>query len=392
MYSSGLDGSLALDLTDASGRQSELALGSLSTAGWSRLSASTAGLPLPLRLRAVRISLAGERASGDVALADVEGSGGAVIESFATAAGWWQEAVAPNPAAGPLLPSTVRPDAGRPTLDVPVDHAAVLVEPPPASAPLPVLLANPTMAALGLSIGQAFPLHVNTVDVQLVPVGSFDLFPTFYPGQESLIVAPLASLLGRLGHAGDPIPWADELWVGPGPDVTGVTARIHADLNVQAVLVRSTAEAAALGDPLQVGLRDELGLGFLVALAVVVLGFALHFLAAARTRATQFAIMRANGVPQAAIRASLVWEQAVVLAAGLIAGTAIGLALAWAVVPLFHVGTLPADLTPPTLLRLDVLTLVGVVAGTGAVAAGVGWLVARAGSRVDVMATLRLLS
>jgi hypothetical protein len=396
VYSSGLDGRLLIEITDAAGRDLLLTLGSLSTAGWSEMAVSlgTATNPVsyPVRVHAVRLEVSGLRATGDVALSNLRTDSGAVMESFTATDGWWQEAFAPDPAETDVAPSTLRVRQRRPSLDIPVDHQTVILEPAPSSAPLPVLLGAQTMADLGLSIGQAFPLHIDTVDVQLVPVGSFDEFPTYYAARESLIVAPMSSLLGRIGHAQASVPWANELWIGGVGDSGPVITRLNADLDLRQTLVRSVAEQALLDDPLRVGLRDELGLGFVVAMAVVVIGFALHFLAAARTRSTQFAIMRANGVSEQVIRASIVAEQVVVLVTGLVAGAVIGLALAWAVVPLFHLGTLPEDLTPPSLLRLDPATLALVVFGTGALALAVGSLAARAGSRVDVMATVRSLT
>ncbi|HEY7927383.1 MAG TPA: FtsX-like permease family protein [Candidatus Dormibacteraeota bacterium] len=396
VYSSGLDGRVVLEVSDAAGRSASLTLGSLGSVGWSEmtasLSAATRPLAYPVRVRAVHLELSGVRATGDVALANLRTDSGTVMESFAVADGWWQQAFAPNPAESDVAPSSLHPRDGRPTLDVPLDHTTVIVEPAPSRAPIPVLLGTQTMADLGVSLGQAFPLHINTVDVQLVAVASFDQFPTYYAARGSFMVAPMSSFLGRLGQAGASIPWANELWIGSVGDAGAVTTRLAADLNLRQTFVGRAAENAALSDPLRVGLRDELDIGFLVALGVVVIGFALHFLAAARTRSTQFAIMRANGVPERAIRGSMVAEQAVVLVSGLVGGAVIGLALAWAVVPLFHLGTLPEDLTPPALLHLDPLTLALVVVGTGALALAVGSLVARAGSRVDVMAAVRSLS
>jgi ABC-type antimicrobial peptide transport system permease subunit len=171
-----------------------------------------------------------------------------------------------------------------------------------------------------------------------------------------------------------------------------VTSKIGADSTLLHTYLRSEAESQALNDPLRIGLQDELGLGFIVALAVVVIGFGLHFLAAARNRATQFAIMRANGVPESMLRRSLVAEQIVVLLSGLVAGTAIGLAVGWAVLPIFNLGTLPEDVTPPSVFHLDPVTLAAVVLGTGAVALVMGRVAARTGSRVDVMTTVRSLA
>lgn len=393
--SSGFDGRVDVEVTDASGRDVVVTMGTLRTAGWTTMTAALgeARITYPVHVRSVRLIPTGSNAVGDVAVADLRTDTGTVIEFFAVADGWWQEAFAPDTAEGALKPSVLHTNAGQPSVDVPVDLQTVILLPPTPSRPLPVLLANQTMSALGVSIGQAFPLHMDTVDVQLVPVGSFDEFPTHYPQQEDLIVAPMSSLLSRLGNQGATSPWPNEMWLSfPPGDTAAVNAKVSADATLLNSSLLTDAETFVLNDPLRVGLDDELGLGFIVALAVVVIGFGLHFLAAARNRATQFAIMRANGIPQSTLRRSLVAEQVVVLTSGLVAGTAIGLALAWAVLPIFHLGTLPQDLVPPSVLHLDPPTLIGVVVGTAAVALIMGRAVAGAGSRVDVMATVRSLS
>ncbi|MGH7722331.1 MAG: FtsX-like permease family protein [Candidatus Dormibacteria bacterium] len=396
VYSSGLDARLELEITDASGRSATLALGALGSAGWRDLTAplsdARSRVTYPIRVRALRIVPTGG-AAGDVAVQDLRTDSGTVLERFTSADGWWQEAFAPDTAEAALAPTLLHPRNGLPSVDVAVDLQTVILQPPPSSHPLPVLLASQTMAALGLSLGQRFPVHIDTVNVQLVAVGSFDLFPTYYPARESLIVVPLTSFLGRVGNQGGTAPWANELWLRvPGQSAAAVNGRLLADSTLLHSFLRSDAEAAALSDPLRVGLHDELGLGFIIALAVVVIGFGLHFLAAARNRATQFAIMRANGVPEAMLQRSLVAEQIVVLLSGLVSGTVIGLSVAWAVLPIFNLGTLPEDVTPVSVFHLDPLTLVAVVLGTGAVALLVGWLVARTGSRVDVMSTVRSLA
>ena len=210
-------------------------------------------------------------------------------------------------------------------MDIPVDNQEVL---PHAAARrrdrCPCCSPVSRLASLGLSIGQAFPIHIESVNVELVAVGSFDEFPTYYPGSEDFLVAPMSSLLGRLGRLGVLSPWANELWMSvPGRDAAAVTSKVNSDLtllNTQ-LYTDAQAQALALNDPLRSGFAQELGIGALVALLVVVINFAMHFLAAARNRATQYAIMRANGVPQSTLRNALIAEQIAVLISGLIAGT-----------------------------------------------------------------------
>jgi hypothetical protein len=396
VYSSGFDGHADVEITDSTGRDVRLTLGTLNATGWSDLTAplgSAGSLTYPLHVRALWLTPTGGNAVGDVAVENLRTDSGAVIESFARADGWWQEAFAPDPAEASLAPTLLHTRQGEPSVDVPINLNTIILLPPPPSHPLPVLLASQTMAGLGVSIGQPFPLHMDTVDVELVPVGTFDEFPTHYPQREDLIVAPMSSLLSRLGNQGATSPWPNELWLKvPGGDSATVDSKVSADSTLLFSSLRTQAESVALNDPLRVGLHDELGLGFIVALAVVVIGFGLHFLAAARNRSTQFAIMRANGIPQSTLRRTLMAEQVVVLISGLVAGTAIGLALSWAVVPIFHLGTLPEDLTPPSVFHLDPPTLLAVVVGTGLVALLMGRVVADRGSRVDVMTTVRSLA
>ncbi len=267
--------------------------------------------------------------------------------------------------------------------------------PPASTRPLPVLIAGQSLADLGLTIGQPFPIHIETVNIELVAVGSFDEFPTYYPGSEDFLVAPMASLLGRMGRFGVVSPWANELWMSvPSGDVAAVTAKVNSDLtllNTQ-LMTDTQARATALNDPLRSGFAQELGIGAVIALLVVVINFAMHFLAAARNRTTQYAIMRANGVPQSTLRNALIGEQIAVLISGIIAGTAIGLGVAWAVLPVFHLGNQPTDLIPPSLFHVDPLTLIAVALGTGALALLTGAVVAGRGAHVHVMNAIRALT
>jgi hypothetical protein len=395
VYSSGVSARIDVAISDAAGDPRDVALGTTARAGWSDMSASLTGVSFPIRVRALTVSPVTPGIAGDVAIRNLRTDSGQVVEAFDVTDGWWEETFAPNPSAAPLKPSFVRTDAGQPSVDIPVDTHEVLLMPPPSTRPLPVLLASQSMALLGLSIGQAFPMHIESVDVELLPVGSFDEFPTYYPGSEEFLVAPMSSLLGRLGRLGVLSPWANELWMSvPGSDAAAVTSKVNSNLTGLNTQLYSDAQAQslALNDPLRSGFAQELGIGALVALLVVVINFAMHFLAAARNRATQYAIMRANGVPQSTLRNSLVAEEFAVLISGLIAGTGIGLGVGWAVLPVFHLGNDPADLIPPSLFHIDPLTMVVVVLGTGALALLTGAVFAARGSRVHVMTAIRALT
>ncbi len=396
VYGSGVRVRVDAEITDASGDSRDVSLGTTGTTpGWTVLNASLTSVHHPIRIRALSLTPLDIGVAGDVAIRNLATDSGSVIESFATADGWWQEAFAPDPAEALVVPSSVRTNADQPTVDIPVGNQEMLLMPPPSLRPLPVLIAGDSLASLGLSIGQPFPIHIESVNVELVAVGTFDEFPTYYPGSEDFLVVPMTSLLGRLGRLGVVSPWANELWMSvPSSDTTVVTAKVNSNLTLlnTELFTDAQAQSAALNDPLRSGFAEELGIGALVALLVVIINFAMHFLAAARNRETQFAIMRANGVPQSTLRNALVAEQIAVAISGLIAGTVIGIAVGWAVLPVFHLGNDPTDLIPPSLFHIDPLTLLAVVLGTGALALLTGVVVAARGSRVHVMAAIRALS
>ncbi len=393
--SSGVSVRFDVQISDSTGDIRDVSLGTIASPGWTDLSASLTGVSFPIRVRAITISPTDIGVAGDVAFRNLRTDSGTTIESFDIADGWWDEAFAPNPAALAVSPTFLRTDQGQPSVDIAVDNEEMLLMPPASSRPLPVLLASQSLADLGLTIGQPFPVHIETVNVELVAVGSFDEFPTYYPGSEDFLVVPMSSLLARMGRLGVVSPWPNELWMNvPSGDAAAVTSKVSSDLtllNTQ-LLTESQARATALNDPLRSGFAQELGIGALIALLVVVINFAMHFLAAARNRTTQYAIMRANGVPQSTLRNALIGEQIAVLISGMIAGTAIGLAVCWAVLPVFHLGNAPTDLIPPSLFHIDPHTLVGVVLGTGALSLLTGVVVAGRGAHVHVMTAIRALT
>ncbi len=395
VYSSGVSARIDVQISDSSGNVHDVPFGTAANPGWNDMTAQLTGVSFPIRVRAITMTPTEIGVAGDLAFRNLRTDSGTVIESFDISDGWWDEDFAPNPAALPVSPTFTRTDQGEPSVDIPVDNEEVLLMPPASPRPLPVLIASQSLADLGLTIGQPFPIHIETVNIELVAVGSFDEFPTYYPGSEDFLVAPMSSLLSRMGRFGVVSPWANELWMSvPSGEAAAVTSKVNSDLtllNTQLV-TDAQARASALNDPLRSGFAQELGIGAVIALLVVVINFAMHFLAAARNRTTQYAIMRANGVSQSTLRNALIGEQIAVLISGIIAGTVIGLGVAWAVLPVFHLGNQPTDLVPPSLFHIDPLTLIAVALGTGALALLTGAVVAGRGAHVHVMNAIRALT
>ncbi|HKC82757.1 MAG TPA: FtsX-like permease family protein, partial [bacterium] len=118
-------------------------------------------------------------------------------------------------------------------------------------------------------------------------------------------------------------------------------------------------------------------IGLVAALTLVIVGFGLHFLAIARGRVSESAIMQANGLPWSVVDRGLFIEQAVVVAYSVLVGAVLGLLMAWVILPVLQTSVVPDEVIPPTVVTFDARTLL-VAAAALLVAA---WVVGQAGIR-----------
>jgi len=401
VWSSGLGGELGVDLIDASGRACSCSMGSLNFTGERIINAPLAfSAPprYPLRLRGFRVHTSNDGPhDGELALSDlrsVAADGSTqVIESFETRTGWWQESQGPISDTFDLIPGPAHPRAGRPTSTLPAHlfRGTLVIQPAPSDLALPALVSAQTLDRLGVGLGQAFPMHVDTVVVYVLAVGVVDYFPTLYPGQDNFLVLPRDSLLDRLGHEHYSLAWPNEAWLKFKGDPAPAVKQLRSATDLVDLEVRGTLLAASLGDPLRKALQATLTIGFVAALAMAVVGFGLHFLVAARDRHSEYAILQANGMPPRLVQRSLAAEQAVLLLYSVIVGTALALLMAWTILPSVQVSADLTDLVPPTVVRFDPLAAGLVVAVVLAVAFAAGQLASRLGGRFRLLEELRSL-
>ena len=236
---------------------------------------------------------------------------------------------------------------------------------------MPALAGSTTMADLGVKPGQ--PVLLRTVGLRdfVTAVGTVDRFPTLYPGQD-FVVVDRDTLLRRLAAAGNRQALPDELWMRLSGDSTSVVRTLRSDVAVDSVTDRASLAAAAQHDPLRVALDANLLVGFAAALLMAAAGFGLHFLIANRRRSSEYAILRANGLPQATVTRSVLVEQLVMVSFALPVGLVIGLATAWALLPALELGTRPIDVFPPAAFVVDPARLVAALVGLAAAALALG--------------------
>ena len=400
-WSSGLGGELGIDLTDATGRPCSCTFGSLNFTG-ERVLTAPLGFSTPprypLRLRGFRVRTTNDGPhDGTIAVGDLRGVAAdgtaTLIESFENRDGWWQESQGPISDTFDLIPDLTHARAGHPTATLPAHlfRGTLVFQPAPSQQALPALVSGQTLEALGVGLGQAFPMHVDTVVVSVLAVGVVDYFPTLYPGRDNFLIVPRDSLLERLGHEHYTLAWPNEAWLKFKGDPAPALRKLRGVDDLVDLEARGSLQAGALGDPLRKALQSTLTIGFLAALAMAVVGFGLHFLVATRERHSDYAILQANGLPPGLVQRSLAAEQGVLLLYSVIVGAALALLMAWAILPSVQVSPNLEDLVPPTRVHFDPLAAAAVLGAVLVVAFAAGQLASRLGGRLRLLDELRLL-
>jgi hypothetical protein len=391
----GSQGELSADVTDAGGHSGTLDLGPAPAGlGWRRLEAplrfaDEARPTYPVRLD--RLVVRGP-AHGSLAFSDLAADD-QVVEPFDSGKGWWSlEAGRRDTGPVDVTPSETLTRGGRPvvSVDVELPDGSLTIQPAMSNRPVPALISSALLQSLSIGLEQPFPLHFDTGAVQVTAIRAVDSFPTLYP-DDRFIVLPIEPVIARTEHANPAQILPNELWVKTDRPPRPLERQLL-DAGYSAGLeVRADLTAAALGDPLRVALDGTLAVGFLATLAVAVLAFGIHFVSAARARLDEYAILRANGLSPGHVRRSLLLEQTVLLAHGLLVGGILGLAVSYAVLPAVELGSRPADLVPPTLVTPDPASVAA--AALAVLAGGLlgGWLARRAAGRLDVREQLRQL-
>jgi putative ABC transport system permease protein len=108
----------------------------------------------------------------------------------------------------------------------------------------------------------------------------------------------------------------------------------------------------AYAAPNRQGMLGLLSVGFLAASALTVIGFLLYALLSFRERFIQLGVLRAIGLSRRQTGVALGLEQFILVLAGLVGGTGIGVLTAWSFIPLLPVTAGAGTGTPPYLVQI----------------------------------------
>jgi putative ABC transport system permease protein len=220
-----------------------------------------------------------------------------------------------------------------------------------------VLLSRAQMRANRIEAGDQVDVVVKAYDQQvalrLTVVGSFDLFPTWYPDEPEAEWAFIGNLDYLFDQAMTQMP--SRIWLKASPDVDydrlrdrifGVSPGAHGVLFARPRILKEQ------GRPERQGLLGLLSVGFGAAALLTALGFLLYALVTFRRRQVELGVMRAMGVSPAQMAVYLIFELGLLLLVGGAAGTGLGVLASHVYIPSLQIGAEVAARVPPYVVEI----------------------------------------
>ncbi len=201
-------------------------------------------------------------------------------------------------------------------------------------AVLPVIASRPFLAQTSASVGDTLTVTSAGQSIDVRIVDSAELFAPFDPAS-AFLLTDLADLeTGRLQTVGG-TGRANEWWLAVD---RGQTTSVIETLRKPAseagqVVGRDELTARLSTDPVPLGLIGVLGLGSIAAMLFAGIGFLVSSTVTTSERLGEFALLRAIGLSNRQLALWLSIESVFLLVVGLIAGSLLGVALAWLVLP-----------------------------------------------------------
>jgi putative ABC transport system permease protein len=248
-----------------------------------------------------------------------------------------------------------------------------------AKKPTGILVPKSLLVKQKLKIGDTLTLGVTTgvagqsIVMDAPIVGSFDLFPTWYPQKGTMIVGNLEELFLRAGA-----DYPHEVWLkttsNADPDfivyaVRGFSILLdqHADQsklveNGLNTIVKDWSSTdlnirAEQRRPERQGLFGLLSVGFVSSALLTVLGFLLYALFSFRRRFIEMGMLRAIGLSIQQMTSLLAAELAFLVLLGIGVGTALGVFASRLFVPFLQIGASAQSQYPPFQIEIAWLSI-----------------------------------
>jgi putative ABC transport system permease protein len=234
-----------------------------------------------------------------------------------------------------------------------------------------------------LAVGDPLLLTVNTgskfAEIPFIIVGTFDLFPTWYPDEGALFIGHLAYMHEKMDGT---FPY--HVWLAT--DGATSAEQIVSQVRQRGFTVVTAQDAraqvaAARTQPARQGVFGLLSVGFFAAALLTVLGYLVFAVVGFQRRVVELGMLRALGLSTQQMVRHLASEQAVLIFMGIGVGTLIGVVANRLFIPFLQVGAGRTAQVPPFVVQIaweQLLTIYGIFGIMLLTAIGVlGWFLTR---------------
>ena len=188
-----------------------------------------------------------------------------------------------------------------------------------------------------LRVGDGFRIRVRgieRVEMDVTLVGTFNMFPTWYPEDGAFFVGNLDYFFE---HTGERLHY--DVWLATDPDVDyeRIADEVR-DLGVNVLDWKAPLPGiqAEQQRPERQGLFGLLSVGFMASAVLTILGFLLYAFFSFRRRFIELGVLRAIGLSAWQMTVFLAWELAFLLLVGAAAGTGLGAWVSKLFIPYLH--------------------------------------------------------
>ncbi len=220
-----------------------------------------------------------------------------------------------------------------------------------------VLLPRARMEANQIEVGDRIEVVINDFGqhavVPLIVVGSFDLFPTWYPDDPDTGWACVGNLDYLYDLTMTQMPYQPWLKVSSDVDYGRLRDQVYGvSPGAERVLASRPRVLEEQSRPERQGLLGLLSVGFGAAALLTALGFLLYALFTFRRRQVELGVMRAMGMSSTQMAVYVVCELGLLLLIGGAAGTGLGVLSSYVYIPTLQIGAEAAARVPPYVVEI----------------------------------------
>lgn len=224
-----------------------------------------------------------------------------------------------------------------------------------ADDPSAVLLESGFASRTGLRVGDKLNIKMTdldkTVDVPFTVAGYVNLFPTVNPQNGPFVVGNLDYVFDEQGGQ---YPYDVWMKVAPGATTPKDIYQNAVDLGLK-VFDKGFSPDEILKErdrPERQGFFGLLSVGFVASAFLTVLGFLFYSVLSFQRRFVELGMLRAIGLSSRQLAVLLGWETALIIGAGMLAGTIIGVTASQLFIPFLQVRRSGRPLLPPFVVQI----------------------------------------